>query len=185
MSKLRDILTGAGLEPAKAEEAERSILEGYRSKEETDAKSARIAELEKQVESYTEQIAKLSDTSETEALKAKVAEYEKADEERKAKDAEDKARAEFRKAFDAAVGDRKFANEMTAEAVFEKAYAKHSQFPEADTAEIVKQLTSGDGVFAPSANPAQQPLPQGDTSDAAEAAEGKHFISALFGRSEQ
>lgn len=180
MSKLHDILTGAGLDPAKADEAERSILEGWRSKEETEKKAQRIAELESQVKDYAEQVAKMGDTSETEALKAKVAEYEKADEERKAKDARDAKRAEFRKEFDAAVGDRKFANEMTAEAVFEKALAKREQFPETGTEEIVKQLTVGDGVFAnPQRDPARQPMPTGSAGKGGEAGWAA-FADALF-----
>ena len=128
MSKISEILEAAGLTGEKAAEAERSILEGYRSKEETDKAKARASELEK-------------------------------------------ARAEFRKAFDGVVGERRFANEYTAKAVFEAAYAKHKAFPDADPREIVDGLTKGDGVFAnPQRDPVRQPVPQG--GEAAEGGEG-------------
>ena len=182
MSKISEILEAAGLTGEKAAEAERSILEGYRSKEETDKAKARASELESRVEELTAEVGKLSDTSEADELRRRVADYERADEERKSAEAEEKARAEFRKAFDGVVGERMFANEYTAKAVFEAAYAKHKAFPDADPREIVDGLTKGDGVFAnPQRDPVRQPVPQGGES--AEGGSGwLELGSRLFGK---
>lgn len=185
MSRITEVLEAAGLDHGKAAEAERSILEGYRSKEETDKAKARVEELEAQNAELASKVKGLTDSDETEALKAKIAEFEKADGERRAKDAEDKAKAEFKEAFDKAVGERKFANSFTAKAVFSEAWEKHRQFPETSTDEIVGQLTSGDGVFAAAQrDPARQPVPRGaESGEKGVPGSQEEFLSRLFATS--
>lgn len=181
MSKLTDILTGAGLTGEAVQEAERAILESYRSREETEAKAERIKSLEAEVADYREQVAKLSDTSETDELREKVAAYEKADEERRAAEAERQAREEFREGFDRAVGGRRFANDRTERSVFEDAFKEHVEHPGRSTEEIVDELTGGDGIFA---NPQRQTvgaaLPVDGEGRSADDIEQRQFIASLF-----
>ena len=180
MSRIAEVLEAAGLGQDAARAAEESILRDYRSKEETDKKAERIRALEDEVAGYREQVEGLrADGAEVEALKAKVAEHERADAERREREAAEQARERFRAEFDAAVGGRKFANEYTAESVFEKAYEQHGRYPDADTKEIVDKLTGGDGVFAdPRRDPARQPMPSGDAKDEDGAFAG--FVSKLL-----
>lgn len=181
MSRLTEVLEQAGLSEDKIPDTEKSILESYRSKEETEKKAERIKELESEVADYREQVAKLSDTSELDSLRERVAKYEKADEERKAKAAEEEARAEFKKDFDKAVGDRRFVNERTEKSVFEDAYKAHVDDPDRKTSAIVKELVAADGTFA---NPQQEvgrmPVPDGGGSTSSEEADQRSFVASLF-----
>lgn len=184
MSKALEILKDAGFEDDAAAAIEKQLLEHYRTREETEKKAARIRELEEQGEALRAEVAKLSDASETEELKTLVNELQERENERKAKDAEDAARKEFQRAFDAVINGKKFANERTEKSVFEDAFAAHQKNPELQAEEIVKPLISADGIFA---NPQQEapriPLPK--DGQKSEDAEMKSFTAALFNRSKE
>lgn len=179
MSKLTDILKEAGANDPEA--AEKAVLEHYRSKEEVEKKVQRIQALEAEATDLKAMIGKLEgDAADVAALKEQVAEFERAEEERKAKRADEAARAAFRKEFDEALGGRKFANAYTERSVFEEAYAKHGANPDMRAVDIVGELTSGDGVFAAEAQPpAKMPLP-GDKGAGDPSGDFKSAIDKLF-----
>lgn len=180
MSKLTDILATAGVGGDAAEKAEAAILESYRSREETEAKAERIRQLEAEVADYREQVEKLSDSSETDALREKVAEYEKADAERKAAEEEEAARAAFREEFDGVIGGRRFVNQRTEDSVFEDAFRERAEHPDESAEDIVGGLVSGDGIFAnPQQDVAKMPVPT-DTETNSDDMEQRRFVSALF-----
>ena len=179
-----EILSAAGIDSELAATIERQLLEHYRTREETEKKAARIKELEDEGESLRAEVAKLSDTTETEELRNLVKELQEREEERKAKDEESAARAEFRKAFDAAVGKRRFANDRTEKSIFEDAFAEHRSNPDMTAEDIVKQLTGGDGIFAnPQREMPAMPVPTG-TESASDEVEQRAFVASLFNRNQ-
>lgn len=181
MSKLTEILAKAGVSGDAVSEAEKAILESYRSREETEAKAARIKELEAEVADYRAQVEQLSDTTETDALRQKVAEYEKADEERKAAEEEKAARASFREEFDKALDGRKFVNARTERSIFEDAYATHQAQPSQSAESIVSELVAEDNVFAnPQTDAAKMPVPSDETNRSSDDKEQRQFIADLF-----
>ena len=185
MGKAMEILSAAGVGTEDAAAIEKQLLEHYRTREETEKKAARIKELESEGESLRAEVAKLSDTTETEELRNRVKEFEEREQARKAKDAEAAARAEFRKDFDAAVGKRRFANERTEKSVFEDAFKARVANPDMSAEDILKPLVADDGIFA---NPQQTnaptvPLPKdGAKSDDSEQ---RAFVASLFKTNEK
>lgn len=180
MSKLTEILAEAGVEGDAAAKAEKQILESYRSREETEAKAERIKSLEAEVADYRAQVEKLSESTETDSLRQKVAEYEKADAERQEREREQTARTEFRKEFEKVVGDRRFVNKRTEESIFNDAFAEHSEHPDESAEAIVGRLVAGDGIFAnPQTDAAKMPVPT-DTERSSDDAEARQFVASLF-----
>ena len=180
-----EILAAAGIESEAAGAIEKQLLEHYRTREEAEKKAARIKELEDEGEALRAEVAKLSDTTETEELRNLVKELQGREETRKAQDAEAAARAEFRKAFDAAVGKRKFANERTEKSVFEDAFAAHMQNPDMKPEDIVNSLTDADGIFAnPQQDAARIPLPK-EGGRRGDDTEQRAFVASLFNRNQQ
>lgn len=126
MKNIQAILEGyETLNDDQREEIAQAVNENYRSIEEVNKKADRIKELEEQNAALTEQIGSLQgDSEEVEALRKQVADFEKQETERKQRDEEAQKRDSFRALFDAAVGNREFANDLIRDTVFEKAYAQ-------------------------------------------------------------
>ena len=169
MENVKDILARLGIETDKADELEKAILANYRTKAEVDSKAATIADLKAKLAEAGEGGKAAEDAAKTIAdLKAKLDEYEKAEEQAKADKAEADAKTAFKAKFDAAVGERKFANKLVSDAVFSRAFDKAKANPDMDAKSIVDGITADmGGVWVnPQRDPAKMPKPTAAGSNA-------------------
>lgn len=151
MQNVRDILSAhiGELDEETAKAIEADVLENYRTIAEVEAKAkaiekgkARIAELEQAIAERDEKIAQIDgDGEELAKLKEQVAEFQQRETERAEAQAKAEREAKFREAFDAAVGDRKFANDIVRDAVFQRSMAAREADPVKGYAEIIAELT--------------------------------------------
>lgn len=193
MKNITEILREQGFEmdDEKAKAVEKAVLESYRTIEELngkaaklDAANARISELEAQAGELGEQLKSLdaekgANADTVTALQAKIAEFEQAEADRKAKQEADEREAKFREAFDAAVGDRKFANDLVREAVFQRSIKAREADPVKGYGDIIDELTKDQGgVWAnPQTDPKNLPRPGEDGGDTGtKKPEFKHFF---------
>lgn len=162
MDNIKDILkaNGVELDDEKLKAVESEVLKNYRTKAELDGKTQKVTDLEAQLAKANEALeaAQNADPTKAEEFKAmqdQLAEYKKADEERKAQDAESKAKAEFKAKFDEALGERKFANSIVGNAIFTAAFEKAKANPDMDAKSILDSVTvDEDGIWA---NPQRDP----------------------------
>ena len=144
MKNVKDIIGELGIEldGAKLGDLERAVLENYRTVAEVENKQSRIGELEQQLATANEALeaaknADVGNADEVQAMRDKIAAYEKADEERRAKTEEEKARREFDEKFGEAVGGKQFVNDIVRGAVADRAYAIAKANPDMDVAAIL------------------------------------------------
>lgn len=155
MKNIKDIIGELGIEldEAKLGDFEKAVLENYRTVAEVENKQSRISELEQQLATANEALeaaknADVSNADEVQAMRDKIAAYEKADEERKAQTEEEKARHEFDEKFGKAVGDKQFVNDIVRGAVADKAYAIAKANPDMDVAAILGGIVGdAEGVW--------------------------------------
>lgn len=155
MKNIKDIIGELGIEldEAKLGDLEKAVLENYRTVAEVENKQSRISELEQQLATANEALeaaknADVSNADEVQAMRDKIAAYEKADEERKAQTEEEKARNEFDEKFGKAVGDKQFVNDIVRGAVADKAYAIAKANPDMDVAAILGGIVGdAEGVW--------------------------------------
>lgn len=155
MKNIKDIIGELGIEldEAKLGDLEKAVLENYRTVAEVENKQSRIGELEQQLETANEALeaaknADVSNADEVQAMRDKIAAYEKADEERKAQTEEEKARQEFEEKFGKAVGEKQFVNDIVRGAVADKAYAIAKANPDMDVAAILGGIVGdAEGVW--------------------------------------
>lgn len=174
MKNVVEILTEQGIEldEAKAKAVDEAVRQNYKTIAEFDQKMAkfaeaqnRIAELEGVIAERDEAIQNMSGTDEElEAYKQQVADYQKADAERKAKAEEDAKREAFRAMFDEALDGREFANSIMAEAIFDRAYNGVANADTAACKAYIESLTANlDGVWTnPQKDPKKMPVPTGN-----------------------
>lgn len=155
MKNIKDIIGELGIEldEAKLGDLEKAVLENYRTVAEVENKQSRISELEQQLATANEALeaaknADVSNADEVQAMRDKIAAYEKADEERKAQTEEEKARQEFDEKFVKTVGDKQFVNDIVRGAVADKAYAIAKANPNMDVAAILGDIVGdAEGVW--------------------------------------
>lgn len=155
MKNIKDIIGELGIEldEAKLGDLEKAVLENYRTVAEVENKQSRIGELEQQLATANEALeaaknADVSNADEVQAMRDKIAAYEKADEERKAQTEEEKARQEFEEKFGKAVGEKQFVNDIVRGAVADKAYAIAKANPDMDVAAILGGIVGdAEGVW--------------------------------------
>ena len=155
MKNIKDIIGELGIEldEAKLGDLEKAVLENYRTVAEVENKQSRISELEQQLATANEALeaaknADVSNADEVQAMRDKIADYEKADEERKAQTEEEKARQEFDEKFVKTVGDKQFVNDIVRGAVADKAYAIAKANPDMDVAAILGGIVGdAEGVW--------------------------------------
>lgn len=179
MKNITEILREQGFEmdEDKAKAVEKAVLESYRTIEELngkaaklDAANARISELEGQTGELSKQLkaiedGKGADAETIEALKAKVAEFEKAEADRAAKAKEAGERAAFDDLFKQALDGREFSSDLIAEAVAGKAYEMHKQNPAMGVADIIAKVTGDQDVWSnPQRDPKKMPVPSNQGS---------------------
>lgn len=155
VKNIKDIIGELGIEldEAKLGDLDKAVLENYRTVAEVENKQSRISDLEQQLATANEALeaaknADVSNADEVQAMRDKIAAYEKADEERKAQTEEEKARQEFDEKFGKAVGDKKFVNDIVRGAVADKAYAIAKANPDMDVAAILGGIVGdAEGVW--------------------------------------
>ena len=155
VKNIKDIIRELGIEldEAKLGDLDKAVLENYRTVAEVENKQSRISELEQQLATANEALeaaknADVSNADEVQAMRDKIADYEKADEERKAQTEEEKARQEFDEKFGKAVGDKKFVNDIVRGAVADKAYAIAKANPDMDVTAILGGIVGdAEGVW--------------------------------------
>lgn len=174
MKNVIDILREQGFEmdEDKAKTVEKAVLESYRTIEEVNGKTAkleaanaRISELEAQAGELSEQLKSLdaekgANAETVSALQAKVAEYEQAEADRKAKEKDAEERAQFDELFKAALEGKTFSSDLLAGAVRDKAFAMHRENPAMGVSDIIAKVTDGQDVWAnPQRDPHKMPNP--------------------------
>lgn len=176
MKNIKDIIGELGIEldEAKLGDLEKAVLENYRTVAEVENKQSRIGELEQQLATANEALeaaknADVSNADEVQAMRDKIAAYEKADEERKAQTEEEKARQEFDEKFGKAVGDKQFVNDIVRGAVADKAYAIAKANPDMDVAAILGGIVGdAEGVWQnPQQSVKKMPAASGNGGSAA------------------
>lgn len=176
MKNIKDIVVELGIEidEAKLGDLEKAVLENYRTVAEVENKQSRISELEQQLATANEALeaaknADVSNADEVQAMRDKIAAYEKADEERKAQTEEEKVRQEFEEKFSKAVGDKQFVNDIVRGAVADKAYAIAKANPDMDVAAILGGIVGdAEGVWQnPQQSVKKMPAASGNGGSAA------------------
>ena len=176
MKNIKDIIGELGIEldEAKLGDLEKAVLENYRTVAEVENKQSRIGELEQQLATANEALeaaknADVSNDDEVQAMRDKIAAYEKADEERKAKTEEEKARQEFDEKFGKAVGEKQFVNDIVRGAVADKAYEIAKANPDMDVAAILGGIVGdAEGVWQnPQQSVKKMPAASGNGGSAA------------------
>lgn len=127
----------------------KAVNANYKTIVEVEKKSNRIDELEKEIASLNEQISEMNDDSEEMAeLKKQVEDFKAAEEKRKADEAENAKRSQFRDSFNAVIGDKEFANDLVRESVFDKVYEKCSNETGYGIDQAIKDFTeNADGIW--------------------------------------
>lgn len=176
MKNIKDITGELGIEldEAKLGDLEKAVLENYRTVAEVENKQSRISELEQQLATANEALeaaknADVGNADEVQAMRDKIAAYEKADEERKAQTEEEKARQEFEEKFGKAVGEKQFVNDIVRGAVADKAYAIAKANPDMDVAAILGGVVGdAEGVWQnPQQSVKKMPAASGNGGSAA------------------
>lgn len=182
---IKAILADVQLEDDAKESIIKAVNENYRSIEEVTKKANRITELEEQNKALTEQVGNLEgDGEELEKLRKQVQDFTEAENKRKAEEEEAGKRQQFRTVFDAAVGEKEFANDVVREAIFNKAYAQCIETTGLDAKKVIDDLTKDtDGIWK---NPQQEakkmPNPSDISNKKASSEEvKKSFAAQLFG----
>lgn len=170
MTDILGILKALGIEVPedKAEELASQVVENYRTINDYNRLRAKVNDL---TASLNESNAALdeakrvsADPDEVAKLKATIAEYQTKDEQRKKAEADSKAREQFETEFDAAVGDKQFANDIVRNAIADRAFEMKRKNPDMQTAGILAAIVgNSDGVWK---NPQQDPKKMPATSDA-------------------
>lgn len=177
MQDIKAIVQGIGVEltDEQMEALAKGVRDNYVTRPEMDEKRKRIESLTAENSELAEKAKALDGTSEDVAkLKAKVAEYEQAAEERDERDAEARSRKGFEERFEAAIGrdfgGRKFANAMTRRAVLDGAYERAAKNPDMSAADAIKAAIGDEGgVWAnPQSDPAKMPIPGEEQSKRAD-----------------
>lgn len=189
MKDIKAILEGLEIPDDAKQTIVKEVGENYRTINEVNSKAERIKELEAANKDLTETITGLEGNGEElEALKSKVAEFEQAEADRKRKAEEQAKRESFRSVFDAAVGDKEFANDLIRDTVFEKVYATCSQSSGLGASDVLdKTVENMEGVWK---NPQTDPksMPSGDvlsnnkTKEIQEQADRQMIHDFIFGR---
>lgn len=187
MKDIRSILAEHEIPEDVAKAIETEVKANYKTVKEFAKKTDRIAELEAANADLAEAAGKVEgSTQEIEQLRKKVKDFEDAETARVAAEAEAKRRADFTETFNAALGDRKFANSIIEESVFEKAFRHCTENTGASAKDAIDAAVKDiDNVWVnPQNDPRRMPTAQDiSTRQASEETVKRSFADALFGTS--
>lgn len=149
MKDIKAILAEVELDDSAKESIIKAVGENYRTVEEVEKKTKRIADLEEQNQTLTDQVAAIEgDGEELEKLRRQVADYTEAEKKRKADEKEAQKRADFKAVFDASLDGKEFANEIVMQSVFEKAYEQCSAKTGLNASEVIEEITKdAEGIW--------------------------------------
>lgn len=173
MENIETILAGIeGLTEEQAAAIKKGVGDNYRTIAEVQGKGAKLEAATKQIEELQAELAKAkeldgSNAEQMEAFRAKIEELEKAAADRKASEDAAAKRDAFAKEFGEATKDKAFANDLTKQAVFDKAFELRGSNPDMAFDAVLSQVTDGmEGIWAnPQRDPHKQPAgAQGGTS---------------------
>lgn len=187
MKDIKTILEGFDISDDVRDSIIREVTENYRTIAEVENKTQRIADLEKQNEALTEQVGNLEgEGEELEKLRDQVREFTEAEEKRKADETERAKRDSFRVLFDAAVGEREFANDIIRDSIFDKAYSRCSENTGFDAKDAIAELTKDtEGIWRnPQNDPRKMPNPNDLSNNKDRKAENdeKTIAAFMFGK---
>lgn len=182
MKDIKAILSEHELDSSVSEAIIKAVNENYRTIDEMEKKAKRIDDLTAQNKALTEQVGELQgDGEEVEKLRKQVADFQEAEEQRKATEAENEKREAFRVTFDAAVGERKFANDLVRNSVFESVYSTCSEDAGAGAKDTLEALTKDmPGVWE---NPQNAPHNMPNAADLSTQSSGTDATKRSFARS--
>lgn len=185
MKDIKAILAGHEIPEETAAAIAAEVKANYRTIAEWTKKVDRISELEAQNAELAEAASKVEGTTaEIGALQEQLEAMRKADEQRKAEEAEQTKRDEFRKAFDEALGEREFANAIIRDAVFETTYSSCSADAAVNAKDALEAAVKDvDNVWKnPQRDPHRMPTDeQMKTGRSSAEHQKKSFANALFG----
>lgn len=157
------------------------VRENYVTRSEHEEKLARIQTLTEQVEHLNESLESTEGAeAKIKALEEQVKAFEDAEAERKSQEEEQAAIKVFVDEFDAAVGEKQFANAVTRQHILTEAFNVRKDNPSMKAEDILDQVVGDqNGIWAnPQAEPAKQPVASGKDSSADTA----RYVSQLFGK---
>lgn len=160
------------------------VKANYKTVSEWTKKVERISELEEANAALADRASKVEgDSAEIEELKAEIARRDEAEAKRQADEAEAAKRDAFSAAFEEALGDRKFANDLMRETVFDRAYRACSDNTAKGVMDALDELTKDvPGVWLnPQRDPMRMPTAGQISSTKQQSAEERSFFDALFG----
>lgn len=187
MKDIKAILTehGEGLTDDAVKAITDAVNANYKTINEYQKKTDRITQLEEQNSELTEQVGNLKgDSAEVEKLRSQVETYKQAEIDRKELEDAQAKRDQFQEVFNAAVGERTFANDLVRESVFERVYKTCSEDTGAGAKETLDKLTNDmPGVWEnPQTVPHKMPnaAEMSTNTDDSAAAAKKSLLSQLF-----
>lgn len=184
MKDIRTILNDYEIPEEVREAIAKEVRANYKTIADWQKKADRIAELEEANAAFAEKANALDGKdAENAALKDEIAKWEAKEAERIEGEKRAKAEADFRKSFEEAVGDRKFANDMIADAVFRKTYERcKSETGFAIDKALEEAVKDADGIWVnPQRDPAKMPTKSIISGGEQRTHEEKSFLDALFG----
>lgn len=185
MKDIKAILSDFDLPDETRSAIEREVKANYKTIADYQKKADRITALEEQIDSLSEQAAKLEGAgNDAENLRAQLKAYEDAEAQRKADEAEAAKRDSFREHFEAALEGRRFANTIVESSVFEQAYKMCSDNAGIDATKAIEAITKDtEGVWVnPQRDPLRMPTTEQLSSKKVLGADEKSFLDNLFGK---
>ena len=174
MDNIKEILgklEGVELTDEQIAQVEKDVLANYRTKAELDNKAQALAAAEATNKQLTEELEAAknldaSNTSEVEAMKARLDEMIAEQNAAKEKSEAEAKREAFKGAFAEALGGKRFANKIVGDTVFEKAYTMSSENPAMAVDAIVSQIVGDEpGIWLnPQQDPKKMPTPGNDNA---------------------
>lgn len=173
MKNIDQIMTDLAIDLGdKAEDFKKAIGENYKTVAELENKTNRIAALENELSEAKKtlegiQQAGANDADALKAAQEQIAAYQRAEDERKAKEDEATARGEFSTKFNEALGDKKFANSLVAKTIEDKAYETAKANPAMNLADIISGIAGDEqGIWKnPQQSVAKMPAQSGVGTD--------------------
>lgn len=172
---------GLNLTAEQVKDLDQKVRENYVTRAEHEEKLTRIQALTEQVNDLNSSLESSKDADEkVRILEEQVKAFQDAEAEREAKEAEEQSLKAFADKFDAAVGERRFANQVTRDSVLKEAFGIASKNPQMEVSDILKQVVGdANDIWAnPQSKPGNQPSPTGRDSSADTA----NYVSRLFRR---
>lgn len=182
---IKEILSEYNLTADEVDEIVKAVYGNYRSIKELEKKDQRIQELTDQVGDLSAKVDEAAEAgAKVDELQEVVKQFEEKEEQRRAAAEEQARRDSFAVTFNAEVGERKFANDLMRDTVFEKAYTMCQNETGVGVKEAIESITKDvEGVWTnPQTDPNKMPGADFGNNNNNDAATTKRaFARKLFG----